>query len=147
MNGNAIAKLAVAGLLSGSLAANLGCKDKPAQEAGTGMGDPNIDYGDGHACAGNNSCKGLGGCQVTADQLAKLAAAAGVDAANAGEPHSCAGKNACKGLGGCAVTEAKLAELKAALPAEEPAEEAEPAEEPAGEEAAAEEGEPAEAAQ
>lgn len=137
MKGNAIAKLAVTGLLAGSFATTVGCKDKTTSEPGM-MGDPNVDYGEGHACAGNNSCKGLGGCQVTADQLAKLAAAAGVDAANAGEPHSCAGLNACKGLGGCAVTEAKLNELKAKLPpAEQPAVEA-PAEEPAAEEAPSE---------
>ncbi|MBL8616393.1 MAG: hypothetical protein JNM72_12330 [Deltaproteobacteria bacterium] len=71
-------------------------------------------YTDVHECAGRNSCKGLGGCKVTAESLAALAKAAGVDMAQAGSPHDCAGQNACKGLGGCAVDEAKFASLKAA---------------------------------
>ena len=81
------------------------------------MGAPptgTVSYTDVHECAGRNSCKGLGGCKVTAESLAALAKAAGVDMAQAGSPHECAGKNACKGLGGCAVDEAKFASLKAA---------------------------------
>jgi hypothetical protein len=34
-----------------------------------------------HVCAGQNSCKGLGGCKTST--------------------HACKGKNACKGQGGC----------------------------------------------
>jgi len=38
-----------------------------------------------HDCAGQNDCKGIGGCKT--------------------ESHSCKFKNACKGKGGCDVTE------------------------------------------
>jgi len=81
------------------------------------MGAPptgTVTHTDVHECAGRNTCKGLGGCAVTAESLAALAKAAGVDMAQAGAPHGCAGLNACKGLGGCAVDEAKFASLKAA---------------------------------
>lgn len=88
------------------------------------MGAPptgTVTYSDVHECAGRNSCKGLGGCKVTAESLAALAKAAGVDMAQAGAPHDCAGLNACKGLGGCAVDEAKFASLKAAQASGAPA--------------------------
>lgn len=135
---NSISTLALAGLLSGSLALGAtGCgKDnvKPdAIETPTSMPAsapasmkaptdakpmPSADdgkYSELHGCAGLNVCKGLGGCKVTAEKLAKLAEAAGTPADKAGEPHDCSGKNACKGLGGCSVDEAKLTKLKAAL--------------------------------
>ena len=33
-----------------------------------------------HDCSGKNTCKGLGGCKVTAEQLEQMAAAMGVEA-------------------------------------------------------------------
>jgi hypothetical protein len=49
-----------------------------------------------HACAGQNSCKGKGGCATDGSKDNK-GSAAGI-----AEKHSCAGKNSCKGNGGCA---------------------------------------------
>ena len=66
-----------------------------------------------HNCAGLNECKGLGGCKVTKEKLAKLAKKKGISADKAGSAHSCAGLNECKGLGGCKVTKGKLKKLKA----------------------------------
>ena len=116
-----LGRRALAGLLGGiALAA---CEDKAAPPAtvdavGTPPDAPapaGPVYAEIHGCGGQNACKGLGGCAVTAEALAGYAKAAGVDATAAGSPHSCAGQNACKGLGGCSVDAAKLQALKAAL--------------------------------
>ena len=72
-------------------------------------------YNETHECAGLNICKGLGGCKVTAEKLAQLASARGIDISEAGSPHDCAGLNECKGLGGCAVDAKRLEELAANL--------------------------------
>jgi hypothetical protein len=118
------AKLALTGLISGlSLTA---CDNKTTTTPAPEVAQPvapeapaaeapaaEAQYTDVHDCAGKNSCKGLGGCKVSAEKLASLAAAVGVDAAAAGEPHACKGLNACKGLGGCHVSDATFAELKA----------------------------------
>jgi hypothetical protein len=74
-----------------------------------------VTHSDVHECAGRNSCKGLGGCKVSAESLTALATAMGTPADAMGAPHDCAGLNACKGLGGCAVDETRLASLKAKL--------------------------------
>ena len=58
-----------------------------------------------HDCAGKNSCKGLGGCKVTAEMKTQMGLS--------GDPHDCKGMNSCKGLGGCAVDAEKLAAIKA----------------------------------
>ena len=63
-----------------------------------------------HACAGQNECKGKGGC-------ASAAAKHGCSGQNACKgkggckttDHACAGKNDCKGKGGCAVPAKKKA--------------------------------------
>ncbi len=116
------AKLALTGLITGlSLTA---CDDQAATEPAA---EPAVElpattsappaaaaeYVDVHGCAGLNSCKGLGGCKVTAEKLANLAAKVGTDPAAAGEPHACKGLNACKGLGGCSVDAETFAALKA----------------------------------
>ena len=64
-----------------------------------------------HECAGLNVCKGLGGCKVSEEKLAKLASARGIDLSKAGSAHDCAGLNECKGLGGCAVDDKRLEQL------------------------------------
>lgn len=74
-----------------------------------------VTHTDVHECAGRNSCKGLGGCKVSAESLTALATAMGTPADAMGAPHDCAGLNACKGLGACAVDETRLASLKAKL--------------------------------
>jgi hypothetical protein len=54
-------------------------KKTPAKDAGKKTGKPAQDK---HACMGQNSCKGKGGC-------------------SSGD-NGCKGKNSCKGKGGCA---------------------------------------------
>ena len=131
MKGKGIGKLALAGLVSGALVGGTACKsgpesdvkeqptaetpEKTEQAAPDKPAEPEVKEAMlslVHDCRGMNSCKGLGGCSMTAEQLAEAAKKAGVDAAAAGEPHDCSGKNACKGLGGCKVDEAKAAMLK-----------------------------------
>jgi hypothetical protein len=124
-----LAKLALTGLISGlSLvacdnqepAAEQPAAEQPAAEQpAVADAEPSADsqYTDIHGCAGLNTCKGLGGCKVSATLLTSLAEKAGVAAADAGEPHACKGLNACKGLGGCGVDEATFAQLKAAVDA------------------------------
>ncbi len=111
INGNDLKKLALAGILGGSLAlGGAGCCSSPmASDAAT------VQYMDIHDCAGKNSCKGLGGCKVSGEQLEKLAMNAGTPMEMAGSAHECKGMNACKGLGGCSVDAARLAELKSKL--------------------------------
>lgn len=114
MKSTKLANLALAGILGGSMIfgstavkADEAKKEEPKKDA-------DAKYKDVHDCGGKNSCKGLGGCKVTAEKLAEHAKAAGVAADKAGAAHECSGKNACKGLGGCKVDEAKFAKLKAA---------------------------------
>ena len=64
-----------------------------------------------HGCAGQNDCKGIGGCKT--------------------EAHDCKFKNSCKGKGGCEVTEKDIAtwekkqkEEAAKAAAQEPAKDA-----------------------
>lgn len=113
-----VSKLALAGILGAGLTlASAGCGSTDG-DAGAGDGAAKTAddmYKDIHECAGMNSCKGLGGCKVTAEKLEKLAKARGIDAKDAGTAHDCKGLNECKGLGGCSVDEEKLAKLKAKL--------------------------------
>ncbi len=124
-----LSKLALTGLLGGALTLTGCSEEEPAKAAdgaktdahaahdaaGDAAKEATVAFSDVHACAGKNTCKGLGGCKVTEEKLAKLAAKVGTSADAAGSAHACAGKNACKGLGGCAVTAEKFAELKAAV--------------------------------
>jgi len=89
------------------MAAGIRDEDPPPASAGL----PKV-YQDLHGCAGKNSCKGFGGCKVSAEKLAKLAKDKGVTLEEAGEAHACAGLNACKGLGGCHVTQEKFDVLR-----------------------------------
>jgi len=77
---------AIAGLLSGSLAARA-----YAASTSTHAGVPTQTMADAekgkHACKGQNDCKGQGGCKTS----------------DAG----CKGKNSCKGKGGCATDGSK----------------------------------------
>lgn len=108
-----LAKLAMAGLIGGSMALGAaGCASNDSTKEPTSQEAAEMSYSEIHECAGHNSCKGLGGCKVSAE---KLAAKAGVPVSEAGSPHECAGHNECKGLGGCSVDEAKLAKLKAKM--------------------------------
>ena len=107
-----IAKLALTGILGGSLALGAaGCTDSKSNGTETEQ-TKTAAYSDVHACAGLNSCKGLGGCKVTQEKLAKLAKTRGMAVADAGEAHACKGLNECKGLGGCSVDAASFAKLK-----------------------------------
>jgi hypothetical protein len=56
----------------------VGCESSGGANAGTQANTTDLSK---HACKGQNSCKGLGGCKTTA--------------------HACKGQNACKGQGGC----------------------------------------------
>ena len=128
MANHRLANLALMGLLGTSVAACGG--DAPTEstapaaaeaapaEAAPAEAAPEAaasKYKDVHGCAGANTCKGLGGCKVTEERLAKLAEKRGISMEEAGEAHSCAGMNACKGLGGCHVTQERFDELKAQL--------------------------------
>lgn len=77
-NKKLIAGAAIAGLFSGSMAAQAATSKAPAQ-AGTAI-QKMADKGQ-HACKGHNDCKGQGGCK-------------------SGD-NGCKGKNSCKGKGGC----------------------------------------------
>jgi hypothetical protein len=83
-----IAGAALAGLFSGSVqAANTATSTTGATQitkAGIPMADAKKDT---NSCAGQNSCKGKGGCK-TGD-------------------NGCKGKNSCKGKGGCATDGSK----------------------------------------
>jgi hypothetical protein len=79
-----VAGAAIAGLMSGSFAATT--------HAAVSTGKPGVSLqmgkkADKHACQGQNSCKGKGGCK-TGD-------------------NGCKGKNSCKGKGGCATDGSK----------------------------------------
>ena len=109
-----IAKLALTGILGGSLAFGAaGCNGPESSGTPPTEQKKTQDYADVHACAGLNSCKGLGGCKVTEEKLAKLGKKRGISSEDAGQPHACKGLNECKGLGGCSVDAARFTELKA----------------------------------
>ena len=80
-----VAGAAIAGLMSGSFAAT--------SHAAVATGKPGVSLQQGkmakdkHACQGQNSCKGKGGCKTSAN--------------------GCKGKNSCKGKGGCATDGSK----------------------------------------
>jgi hypothetical protein len=78
---------AIAGLLTGGLAAQLHAANPVAKSGAPTAGTLAKDKGETHDCAGKNSCKGKGGCK-TGD-------------------NGCAGKNSCKGKGGCATKDGK----------------------------------------
>ena len=81
---------AVAGLVSGGLTAKLNAATVAAKSSTPTAGVlADAKKGETHDCAGNNSCKGKGGCK-------------------SGD-NGCAGKNSCKGKGGCAVKDGKPA--------------------------------------
>ena len=82
-----VAGAAIAGLMSGSFAvqahaANISTKAGVSLQQDAGKKDK-------HACQGQNSCKGKGGCK-TGD-------------------NGCKAKNSCKGKGGCATDGSKPA--------------------------------------
>ena len=111
MNHKILTKMAIAGITGSSLVGlSITSFSAPIVSGVTSAVDANDVV---HRCAGHNECKGLGGCKVTKEKLAKLAKAKGVAADKVGEAHACAGLNECKGLGGCKVTKGKLKKLKA----------------------------------
>jgi hypothetical protein len=84
-----LAGAAVAGLMSGSFAVQAHAVNVSGK-AGVSlsqMGDKG--QKDVHACQGQNSCKGKGGCRTS--------------------DNGCKGKNSCKGKGGCATDGSKPA--------------------------------------
>ncbi|MBA3547000.1 MAG: hypothetical protein H0X45_00135 [Planctomycetes bacterium] len=118
MDKNRIAHLALAGMLSGTLAGlGAAAEGDGAKPGGSSRGGDAVDtdrntFKEVHDCAGLNVCKGLGGCKVTDEKLDKLAKAVAVPREKAGSAHDCAGLNECKGLGGCKVTAEKFQKLK-----------------------------------
>ncbi len=80
-----LAGAAVAGLMTGSLAARAQAAGQPSN-AGVSIQKTFADAGT-HSCKGQNSCKGQGGCKS--------------------DSNSCKGKNTCKGKGGCATDGSK----------------------------------------
>jgi hypothetical protein len=82
-----LAAAAVSGLISGA-AVEQGHADSTnaiSTNAAAGKVAPHKKAPKVHDCAGQNDCKGIGGCKT--------------------ESHSCKFKNACKGKGGCEMTE------------------------------------------
>ncbi|MEP6664564.1 MAG: hypothetical protein ABJC04_12965 [Verrucomicrobiota bacterium] len=69
-----IAAAAMAGLVGGAMFTVTGChSDRAGMESSSSSHH--------QSCAGQNACKGLGGCKTAT--------------------HACKGMNACKGQGGC----------------------------------------------
>jgi hypothetical protein len=79
-----IASAAIVGLVGGStIRLQAAASDSVATvRASAGQLADSSEKGDTHACAGENDCKGRGGCKSSAN--------------------GCKGKNTCKGKGGCA---------------------------------------------
>jgi hypothetical protein len=75
---------AISGLLAGA-AANQGCSALNSGAAQPGKVAPLAMAPKVHDCAGDNECKGIGGCKTA--------------------EHDCKFKNSCKGKGGCHITE------------------------------------------
>jgi hypothetical protein len=82
-----VAGAAIAGLMSGSFAVQAHAANIRTK-AGVSL-QQDASKKDKHACQGQNSCKGKGGCK-TGD-------------------NGCKGKNSCKGKGGCATDGSKPA--------------------------------------
>jgi hypothetical protein len=82
-----IAGAAVAGLMSGSFAVQAQAANVSGK-AGVSLQQVGSKT-DKHACQGQNSCKGKGGCKTS--------------------DNGCKGKNSCKGKGGCATDGSKPA--------------------------------------
>jgi len=82
-----VAGAAIAGLMSGSFAATTHAAAVSTMKPGVSLEASKAK--DKHACQGQNSCKGKGGCK-TGD-------------------NGCKGKNSCKGKGGCATDGSKPA--------------------------------------
>jgi len=78
---------AISGLLAG-VAANQGCSSVDSSGAKPGQVAPLATAPKVHDCAGDNDCKGVGGCKTA--------------------EHDCKFKNSCKGKGGCHITEDDL---------------------------------------
>ena len=76
-----VAGAAIAGLLTGSVAARAYAATSAPTKAGVAIQTLEAEKGK-HSCKGKNDCKGQGGCK-TGD-------------------NSCKSKNSCKGKGGCA---------------------------------------------
>ncbi len=99
---NAVLKSALAGLMAGAVAACSGTEapapDEHADEETTAatksMDDAEKKY-TGNSCAGQNICKGLGGCET--------------------DEHACKGLNDCRGKGGCHITGEEQAKLAAKM--------------------------------
>jgi hypothetical protein len=79
---------AVAGLVSGSFAVQAQAANV-SSKAGVSLQQMGKSSKDKHACQGQNSCKGKGGCKTS--------------------DNGCKGKNSCKGKGGCATDGSKPA--------------------------------------
>lgn len=80
-----ITTAALSGLLAG-VAINQGCSgtDSGASNPAAGRQAPLAKNPSVHDCAGENDCKGIGGCKT--------------------DEHACKFKNSCKGKGGCHLT-------------------------------------------
>ena len=84
-----IATVAITGLLSGAAINQASARDDSGNQGSvTAPGKAAAKKPKVQSCAGENDCKGLGGCK-TAD-------------------HSCKFLNDCKGKGGCAITKADI---------------------------------------
>jgi hypothetical protein len=81
-----VAGAAIAGLLTGSVAARAYAASTAPTKAGVPVQTLDAEKGK-HSCKGQNDCKGQGGCK-TGD-------------------NGCKGKNSCKGKGGCATDGSK----------------------------------------
>jgi hypothetical protein len=81
-----IATVAITGLLSGAAVHQASARDDAGTNKGgtTAPGKAAKKVPKVQDCAGQNDCKGLGGCKTDA--------------------HACKFKNACKGKGGCSIT-------------------------------------------
>jgi hypothetical protein len=84
-----IAGAALAGLVSGSFAAQAHAANASAKPGVSLQQMGKQSAQDKHACKGLNSCKGKGGCKTS--------------------DNGCKGKNSCKGKGGCATDGSKPA--------------------------------------
>jgi hypothetical protein len=82
---------AVAGLMSGAVAVQAHAANTSTR-AGVSLQTSATMKADKHACQGQNSCKGKGGCKTS--------------------DNGCKGKNSCKGKGGCATDGSKPAPPK-----------------------------------
>ncbi len=93
---NIIAAAAFAGLLGGAALHEVYARDGATNSAGTNSvaGQAALKAPTAHTCAGQNDCKGLGGCK-------------------SGD-NGCKFKNSCKGKGGCDITAKDIKDWKKA---------------------------------